>query len=267
MRYLTAGDVPQALDLSAGAGWNQAAQDWLDLIELDPESCFALECEGQLAATTTLLCYEQGLAWLGMVLTKPEFQRRGFARTLVQHALEEADSRGIKTVKLDATPQGRPLYESFGFVAEQNIERWSGSALAPRTSHSYTSSEFDPELATLDSLGYLADRTLLLERLALRNRPLRRDGGFAMYRNGLHSFYLGPCLAKSREIAGRLITATLSQENGPWLWDLLPSNTSAVALAAGFGFRMERRLVRMYRGVPLRGDESMIYAGAGFEFG
>ena len=32
---------------------------------------------------------------------------------------------GIETMKLDATDQGQPLYEKFGFQTEQEIERWS----------------------------------------------------------------------------------------------------------------------------------------------
>jgi hypothetical protein len=44
VRLLTAHDIPQALELSSGAGWNQTSEDWRTLIELEPESCFAMEC-------------------------------------------------------------------------------------------------------------------------------------------------------------------------------------------------------------------------------
>lgn len=231
------------------------------ILSLDPTSCFAIDCEGQLAATATLVCYGCKLAWLGMVLTKAEFQRRGFARMLVRRALAEADAKGIQTVKLDATEQGRPLYESLGFTAEQEVQRWSGSGGIA------SGCETETEIWSLDSSAFAADRRFLLDRLALRALPLGDGKGFAMYRDGLRASYLGPCVAYSRESAKQLITTTLAQEAGPWLWDLLSSNTDAVSLAASLGFRMERRLVRMFRGAPFRGDESTIYAIAGFEFG
>jgi hypothetical protein len=52
-----------------------------------------------------------------------------------------------------------------------------------------------------------------------------------------------------------------------WYWDILPANHQAVAIAQELGFQVARRLVRMVKGVSLRGDESMIYAIAGFEAG
>ena len=41
-----------------------------------------------------------------MVLTKMEFQRRGFAKELLETALKQADKLRIGTIKLDATDQG-----------------------------------------------------------------------------------------------------------------------------------------------------------------
>src|ERR1700756_4638293 len=127
LRRLRAEDIPAAAQLSAQAGWNQTEEDWRTLLELSPEGCLTIEVDGHLAATTTLLCYGRRLAWIGMVLTKAEYQRRGFARRLVAHALEHEDRMGIATIKLVATVQGQPLYESLRFRSEQEIERWSRS--------------------------------------------------------------------------------------------------------------------------------------------
>ncbi|MDQ6708627.1 MAG: GNAT family N-acetyltransferase, partial [Acidobacteriota bacterium] len=124
MRRMNARDIPAALELSSEAGWNQTGRDWRTLLELAPETCFAIECEGTLAATATLLCYGTKLAWVGMVLTRPGYRRRGFATTLLKEALRVADERGIETVKLDATEMGQPLYASFGFEPEQPVQRW-----------------------------------------------------------------------------------------------------------------------------------------------
>ena len=65
--------------MSNAASWNQLPGDWERLMALSPDGCFALECSGRLAATTTVVCHGTDLAWVGMVLTAPEFRRRGFA--------------------------------------------------------------------------------------------------------------------------------------------------------------------------------------------
>ena len=85
LRRLVTSDLESALQLSAGAGWNQTKDDWRILLELTPDGCFAIEVDGQLAATTTLLSYGTRLAWVGMVLTRKEFQGRGFARGSRHH--------------------------------------------------------------------------------------------------------------------------------------------------------------------------------------
>jgi len=264
---LTESDISQALALSSQAGWNQIAKDWETLIALAPDSSFALDCEGRLAATATLVCYGEQLAWLGMVMTKTEFRRRGFARIIVGHALAEADARGIRTVKLDATALGQPLYESFGFVAEQEVQRWSSQHGLVNACKDDTCRESDSPIENLDIRAFGANRHILLDALAPRAHPLLDGDDFAFYRDGLRASYLGPCISHSSGSAKRLIASALASQRGPWLWDLLPSNPQALALALGFDFTVDRRLVRMSRGAPFRGDESMVYAIAGFEFG
>src|ERR1700722_11734730 len=116
--------LPDLLDLSTGAGWNQTAADWLALMTDSPEGCIGIACDGRIVATTTLVTYEKRLAWIGMVLTHPNYCRRGFARKLVSRAVEMAHEREVRTIKLDATDLGRPLYLSLGFRDEQPVERW-----------------------------------------------------------------------------------------------------------------------------------------------
>src|SRR5438876_2622958 len=128
LRLMTSDDLAAATELSTAAGWNQTSEDWQMLMALGPNNCFAIEADGQVVSTTTLLCYSQRLAWIGMVLTRANYRGRGFARRLLAAALDRADSLRIETLKLDATEQGRPLYEAFGFQAEQAVERWSRPA-------------------------------------------------------------------------------------------------------------------------------------------
>jgi GNAT superfamily N-acetyltransferase len=266
-RLLNVSDIPAAVQLSSQAGWNQTGEDWRMLIDLAPEGCLAMEVDGELAATATLLCYGRRLAWIGMVLTKLQYRGRGLARRLLTQALSQADQMGIETVKLDATDQGKPIYEKLGFRSEQAVERWSrpGSADVPGLlSNALPTAEW----RGADYRAFGADRSQLLERLARRNPPFSVDHSYLFTRPGRQTAYLGPCVCHAPETARTLIERVLQTAGSSgWSWDLLPQNTSAVAIAEDLAFAPSRRLLRMVRGEDLQGKEGEIYAIAGFELG
>jgi predicted GNAT family N-acyltransferase len=271
LRKLLISDIPSAVGLSAEAGWNQTNEDWHLLIDLAAENCFAIELDGELAATTTLLCYGRRLGWIGMVLTKRCYRGRGFARRLLTTALRRADQMGIETVKLDATDQGRPLYEGMGFRFEQPVERWTrtGSGDVPEAIVAVNDIPLAGIWEGADRSAFGVERVELLRRLAKRGRPAFFHGcSYLLTRSGRQTAYLGPCVCESPDIARSLIDRALqTRTNGGWSWDLLPKHTSAVAIAQDLGFAPTRGLQRMLRGRDLHSKEESIYAIAGFELG
>ena len=44
-----------------------------------------------------------------------KFRRKGLAKKKLEFLIEEAKSRKVTEISLDATEKGRPLYESMGF--------------------------------------------------------------------------------------------------------------------------------------------------------
>jgi len=268
VRLLRAADIPQAMRLKQAAGWNQTEEDWLRLIDLEPEGCFGIERDGRLVATTTAICYGRRLAWIGMVLTDVEFRGQGLASELMRQALAFTDGRQVEWVKLDATDMGRPLYRKFGFVDECPIERWVRPSGA-RTPACRVETRLDAR-AELHDVGFGADRSDLLSRLAMGERVSIAGSGYAMGRPGAKAAYFGPCVADSAGAAREFVEWFLARHAGESVyWDLLPENREAVQLAVDFGFECDRVLVRMARGAgrPLESDASLVYAIAGFEFG
>ena len=267
IRLLTSDDVPHAFELSSLAGWNQTAEDWNLLLKLAPAGCFGIRKENTLAATTSLFCYERSLAWIGMVLTHPDFRRQGLATRLLCHVLAIADKLAIRTLKLDATEMGEPLYRSLGFVPEQNVERWVRAN--NHASIAETASQSDCSFwEELDRTAFAADRRFLLRALQQQGKCYSTSGGYLLVRPGKIASYLGPCVAKDAQSARELLELGLrTRSTNGWYWDILRENRDAVALATEFGFTPQRRLLRMSRGEPLRAKDEFIYAIAGFEFG
>jgi GNAT superfamily N-acetyltransferase len=252
VRTLTRHDVPAVLDLVRAANWNQTTADIEMLLRLAPDGCFGIECEGQLAAATTLLPVGSRIAWLGMVLTADAYRRRGFARRLVERALDHAARLGISTVKLDATDMGRPLYADLCFRDEQPIERWAGHArqIRPGT-----------DRVTAD--------TPLLRELVQRSEVFSHEDAYLLIRPGMRARYIGPFIAPTPRRAEHLIGSAIEKGGGDLcFWDVLPVNKEAVRLLEQLGFERVRSLVRMVRGLnPPRPDEHKIYAISGFELG
>jgi GNAT superfamily N-acetyltransferase len=268
IRLLNLRDIPAALQLSSGAGWNQTAEDWRLLLQLEPEGCFCIQMDDALAATATLFCYERQLAWVGMVLTHPDYRRRGLATRLLMCALARADALGIRTVKLDATEQGQPLYVNLGFAPEQGVERWFRASRRIIHKAGSACTTDSPMWRVLDANAFGVDRGTLLQALVRRGRCFTNANAFLLTRTGRNSRYLGPCVARDPDSARELIQLEIqNREAGGWSWDLFPQNHHAVALATQLGFAPQRRLVRMSRGEELPGDAQLTYAIAGFEFG
>ena len=273
LRLFTRADIPAAVRIKEAAGWNQTETDWHNLLRLAPETCFALECDGALAATATAVRYGRRLAWIGMVLTDPACRRRGFARQLVERAIEELTARRVEWIKLDATEMGVPLYRQLGFEPECGVERWGTIAgPAPRVRDLSRQGQW----SGLDRQAFGADRAELLATLApLGAASLGGDQGegYAMARAGSQAAYFGPCVSRGPEGARELLAWFLGRHPGePVCWDLLPANTEAVRLARASGFAPLRRLVRMVRpGIPgappLTHNDSQVFAIAGFEYG
>jgi GNAT superfamily N-acetyltransferase len=272
-------DIPSAMELSAIANWNQTPEDWNRVMQLFAEGCRCIEDAGKIVATTSLLPYGRQLAWIGMVLTRPEYRRHGLARRLMEDAIVAAERSGIRTLKLDATDEGRPLYESLGFVVENSVERWGrdygefvaakGGAVKERSRNE----QLPGHLFALDMEAFGTERKELLEALSAVGRCSVTENGYAFSRSGRVAQYLGPCVASFEADARQLIAAHLQveeneeRESHDWYWDLLPANAEAVRCATELGFTRRRVLWRMRRGEAIENNDAMVYAIAGFELG
>jgi len=56
------------------------------------------------------------LAYLHSVYTELAHRRRGLARRIVETALETCRAQGLRRLMLHASEEGRPLYDSLGFL-------------------------------------------------------------------------------------------------------------------------------------------------------
>lgn len=254
-------DLTQAVHLSQSAHWNQTENDWRRVLGL--ADCFCVELDGKVVASATAIVYgRRELAWIGMVLTLPEYRGRGLASALVQTSIDHCSD--VYCVKLDATEAGAPVYRKFGFADECVVERWARPADAPAPASDLAAGgEADLEL---DRKAFGADRAALLSSF---ENVCATGNGFAMHRAGRQAAQFGPCVCESHESAEMLAAWAAAQHpQTPVFWDLFEGHGGARQLAHSLRYAPSRRLLRMtLGGKNIPQDPSLIYAMSGFEFG
>jgi GNAT superfamily N-acetyltransferase len=282
LRTMTERDIPAGLRLNNLAGWNQTAADWYRFLNTSPGGCFVAEIDERVCGTATTISYQDRFAWIGMVLVDPEYRKRGVGTQLLRKTVEYVDQRGVPTMKLDATPQGQPIYAKLGFETEYQIERWvlkrpldkiakpATSSFAPLTKN-----QLAPILAR-DRDVFGADRSRLL--LSLHDEAPEftmcishenPSQGYALGRRGALADHLGPWVAKDRATAEKLLHEFLTRSSRETLVvDRLAANSFTIELLRACQFVPSRNLTRMYRGPnACPGNPDSLCAILGPEFG
>lgn len=263
IRILGAVDVRRADELRALAGWNQTTREWELRRRLSPDGCFLAEWDGALVGTATTTCYDQQLAWIGMMLVHPGYRRLGIGAALFRQCLEHLQKvRRVVCIKLDATPLGQPLYARFGFSPELDLTRWQRAGAAPAAGHRAGSTPIpEPilqEIVKMDAAAFGCSRSELLKAsLADLFAVVHRtdEGGVTGYgalRAGSRAYYLGPIVSPDRGTAEAIVRELLCHVgDGAVYWDLFDTNKTAVNLAQSLGFTAQRPLVRMCLGAKV----------------
>jgi GNAT superfamily N-acetyltransferase len=282
LRIMTEQDIPGGVRLNTLSGWNQTAADWRRFLENSPRGCFVMEHEGRVIGTAATLPYESRFAWIGMVLVDPEYRKQGIGTDLLKKAIDHLDSSGIATMKLDATPQGKPIYTKLGFVEEYEIERWilkrepgaiSTTPVSTRAALNETERE---QIFEADKEFFGGDRSFLLRALSDEAPEFAatvwEDGlaqGYAFGRRGLFADHLGPWMARNREAAKKILRGFLAKSSRETLIvDCMKSNSVSVELLGACGFVPSRPLTRMVHGRnTYAGKPDLFCAILGPEFG
>ena len=284
IRLLSPSDIPAAMKLKNMAGWNQTESDWRRLLEAEPVGCFAASAGERVIATTTVITYGKALAWIGMVLVDPEYRRRGIATSLMRRALGYLRGLEVRTVKLDATPAGRKVYEGLGFQEESLVERWQGRirpVIAPAAESLTVREAIDEQgaadIISLDGEAFGADRSRLLRSLLAESivsplTVLAAGGevrGYALAREGTNACYLGPIVARDANAASALLDRLLAKLEGKEAFaDLNTAFDGGREMLASRGMTKQRDLIRMRRGEESSaGTSPLVFAIAGPEIG
>ena len=258
VRILNPADLPRCVELSTEAHWNQTAADWLFLIEQAHAYGLELPEEG-LVATTVGWDLGAQFTWINMVLVTAACRGRGFARRLLERALEDAKARGM-TAALDATGFGAPVYERMGFSGDEWLVRLKGESIGGLKPDAggdgglvLMTADDLPEVAALDAFVLGVDRSAMIQawwqRLPEAAWCLRSDegdlAGCILARPGRVATQLGPLVCGDANAARRLVSAAMGAVTGPILMDVAKVHGAWIEMLEENGFTAEREFLRM----------------------
>jgi len=273
---MTIDDLQLGLRLTQQAGWNQTKLDWLRFMNLEPEGCFVAELDGASVGTTTT-CISKHVAWIAMVLVDVNARGKGVGTTLLKHAVKFLQKREVvKTIRLDATPAGRRIYEKLGFVPEYGLARYEGIAPSGRSKPVVTKAipEIFTSIIEFDKRMTGTNRAKMLSRLFEEfpeNFRVHSSGGkiegFITMRPGANAIQIGPCIATTNAGTLLLRDALNRAAPKPVFIDIPTDNIEAVKIAESSGLKIQRYFTRMYLGDPIKDDIKGIWASSGPEKG
>ncbi|MGQ2933524.1 MAG: GNAT family N-acetyltransferase [Sphingopyxis sp.] len=217
---MTAADLEAATELSREQQWPHRDEDWELFLSLG-EGLVA-EAGGKLVGTIMAWRFGETMATIGMVIVGSAAQGQGIGRKLMEAMI---DQLGERTIVLNATEEGLPLYLKLGFVETGQIYQHQGPAPdVPLTElqpgeRVRPKGKADGELAELYGKASGMERQALFDALAGDSRTvvLSRDQhpvGFAMLRRFGRGWSIAPVVAPDAAGAKALILHWLAVKQG-----------------------------------------------------
>ncbi len=276
IRGMTAADIPLGMRLREEAGWNQTRDDWRRFLSLAPHGCFVAEL-GESAVGTVTTCIFDDVGWIGMMLVEERARGRGVGTKMMEAALDYLTGHGVRSIRLDATPMGQPLYEGLGFVGQFRLQRFAGVVGELNSADRVRSLERHDweQTLLLDKAVVGYDRQQLLERLFLEASQSAffesGDGvnsGYGLTRRGSLATSIGPCIATCTTAGRRVLSHLLDSFAGREVFvDVPRTNRAAQEVLRNAGLEPSRELLRMCRGHQVTERVDCLWASSGPEKG
>jgi len=280
VRSMQPGDIVYAMKLSNAEGWNQTENDWKLLIESPQNVCLVAEYNKKIIGTTTAMNYANQIAWIGMVLVAKESRGQGVSKLLLTNILKKLES--FESIKLDATPAGKQVYQKFDFKDEYLITRVVTGSMTNLSFEDDTTLAESIRLKDIEEIVALDEHVFgtnrrqpiesLINRYPHKAWLLKRNNsiaGFALGRDGNKYHQVGPVCGSTindvKMLIGRGLKELIYQ---PVVIDVLSEKEDLISWLHSIGFTMQRHFVRMYKKENLfPGIVNKQYLICGPEFG
>ena len=244
---LTAADTHACWQLSQALRWPHREADWQQFITWANAhgAALAVRADGRLIGCGLAWQWGQEQGSIGMVIVDAAWQRRGIGKRLFKSLLQALEGRDVM---LQATAQGRPLYESLGFSAIGHARQFHGHWQPPTEAVPTVSLAADertrllqpqdvPALLAYDQRERGLVRPALLQALlaqmdadehcAVSMDAHGRLCGYGILRRFGRGWVVGPLLADGADRAVALVKRLTQERTGDFIRIDLAAHTRA----------------------------------------
>jgi len=274
LRDATGDDIPAILTMREAAGWGVHPWAMRAVVGQRQARCvLAVTRDGALAGVGSGISYG-ALGFIGNMIVAEAHRRLGVGSAVLVAVMAFLADAGCTRLELNATADGRPLYERHGFASVgaslvAHVPRTASMRSVPSVSVDERSGHDVAAVAAYDRPRFGGDRSGVLE--ALGHDPgsawlvaTRHDElvGYAGVRG--ETGRIGPLLAEEPSVAGTLMRSAF--ERKPDLAELRlnlpPGNRRGEAWLRSLGVELERWDGRMARGAPIARRDETLYGMA-----
>jgi GNAT superfamily N-acetyltransferase len=222
LRQATLDDLPDIGAFRQTVGW--APHDWAMRAQIaQADSIFLLaEDAGDIVGMGSGIAYPPSLGFVGNMIVAESHRRRGIGSAVLDAVVTWLVAQGCHRLELNATDEGRPLYERHGFVSRgtsfaAGVSRRAAGRLGPaRPARRMLPADLE-RVAAFDRTRFGGDRARLLGLMLADGIAdgwvVERGGeieGFAYLQSGERR--VGPMVADAPDVAAGLVTAVFEHD-------------------------------------------------------
>lgn len=254
-RNATRAELKEVLEWAANEGWNPGLDDAAPFFAADPQGFFvAVDSDDAPVAAISVVNHGDGFAFLGLYIVRQAYRGRGIGLALWRHAMTHA---GDRIVGLDGVEDQQQNYIASGFRHAGGTTRFSGR-IAGRVDPDVRAVPPDriPALIAMeaDASGVLKPAYLrawftdTAHRKTIVMTSATGIDGFCTVRNCREGAKIGPLVARSTDVADRLIRHAATLCAGTLTLDVPDTAVSLAALCTRHGLTPGFKTARMYLG-------------------
>jgi len=209
-------DISRSQELSARLQWPHRREDWAAMYRLSKGA--VLEADDGAIVGTCFATLQGSYATIGLVIVDPAYQGRKLGQSLMKWAVDAAQGRSIV---LNATEAGLPLYEKLGFRSFNRVHQYQGQSVAEPSDLDGSRTrlarqcDFDQIVHLADSSTAFSRQAVIAEFCAIAKKivVIEENGdvvGFGISRPFGRGYTIGPVVAHSQEQARQVVASLLT---------------------------------------------------------